>query len=44
MPDQHKMFMKGIEILIKLCENIGIFIKNYKSTIPGSKKSCAWTL
>ena len=26
------------DIFIKLCENIGIFIKNYKSTIPGSKK------
>ena len=23
---------------IKLCENIGIFIKNYKSTNPGSNK------
>ena len=23
---------------IKLCENMGIFIKNYKSTIPGSNK------
>ena len=22
----------------KLCENIGIFIKNYKSTNPGSNK------
>ena len=23
---------------IHLCENIGIFIRNYKSTIPGSNK------
>ena len=26
------------EVDNKLCENIGIFIKNYKSTIPGSNK------
>ena len=26
------------DLFIKLCENIGIFIKNYKSTIPGSNK------
>ena len=25
-------------IINKLCENIGIFIKNYKSTNPGSNK------
>ena len=24
----------------KLCENIGIFIKNYKSTNPGEIKLC----
>ena len=25
-------------LYLELCENIGIFIKNYKSTIPGSNK------
>ena len=32
------MSLPSHRLTTKLCENIGIFIKNYKSTIPGSKK------